>query len=49
MTMSTFLRTEAVGRLMDIHELCNRVLTGDAKDSMAEDLARDIITVIKAP
>jgi hypothetical protein len=26
MTMSTLLRTEAVGRLMDIQEVCNRVV-----------------------
>ena len=49
MTMSTLLRTEVVGRLMDIQELCNRVFTGDAKHSLAEDLAREIITIIKRP
>ena len=49
MTMSTLLRTEAVGRLMDIQEVCNRVFTGDAKDSLAEDLAHEIIKIIKAP
>ena len=47
--MSTLLRTEAVGRLMDIQEVCNRVFTGDTKHSMAEDLAREIITIIKRP
>ena len=45
----TFLRTEAVGRLMDIQEVCNRVCSGDAKHAMAEDLAREIIKIIKAP
>ena len=45
----TFLRTEAVGRLMDIQELCNRVFTADARDSTAQDLAREIIEIIKAP
>ena len=49
MTMSNLLRTEAVGRLMDIQELCNQVFTGDAKHSLAEDLAHEIIKIIKAP
>ena len=49
MTMSTLLRTEAVDRLMDIQEVCNRVFTGDAEHSLAEDLAREIIKIIKRP
>jgi hypothetical protein len=47
--MSTLLRAEAVSRLMDIQEVCNRVSTGDAKRAFADDLAREIINIIKRP
>ena len=49
MTMSTLLRAEAVDRLMEIQEVCNRVFTADAKHSLVEDLAHEIIKIIKAP
>ena len=43
------LRAEAVGRLMDIQHVCNGVFTADAKHAFAEDLAREIIDIIKTP
>jgi hypothetical protein len=49
MTMSPLLRAEAVGRLMDIKEVCNRVFVGDAKHAFADDLAREIVKIIKRP
>jgi hypothetical protein len=49
MAMSTLLRDEAVRRLMDIQGVCNRVFAGDAEHTFAEDLAREIIKIIKRP
>ena len=49
MTVSTLLRAEAVARLMDIQEVCNQVFNRDAKHAFADDLAREIIKIIKRP
>ena len=49
MTMSTLLFAEAVGRLMDIQEVCNRVFTEAAKRAFADDLAPEITSIIKRP
>jgi hypothetical protein len=49
MTMSKLLRAEAVGKLMDIQEVCNRVFTGDAEHAFAEDLAQEIVKIINRP
>ncbi|HZA08654.1 hypothetical protein [Mycobacterium sp.] len=49
MTMSTLLRAEAVGRLMDIQDVCNRVFTGTAKYAFADEVAQEIIEIIKRP
>jgi hypothetical protein len=49
MTMSPLLRAEALDRLMDIQEVCNRAFIGDGKHAFADDLAREIITIIKRP
>ena len=49
MTTSTLLRAEAVDRLMDIQDVCNRVVTGDAKNAFADEVAREIIEIIKRP
>jgi hypothetical protein len=49
MTMSTLLRAEAVGTLVDIQEVCNRAFTEAAKRAFADDLAREITNIIKRP
>lgn len=52
MTDSAMLKSAAIGKLMDLQDICNRVLLGEEglynDNTNVRDMAADILSIIRA-